>query len=365
MSLANRWMATLAAVSSMIACADGSPSPEPAAEEVVPLAQALGGFTPLWSGGVGETPLHVGLTLTVFKASSGGCDQPIVVLTTTGEVLPTQPLPTCARIDAAASSNFDVVVADSSGRTIYSLAPSNDGMTAGSGAPAPIGGSGGAGGSGGGSDAWNPIVVTQGGSITNLLFRTDYVFWKDSTGLYRASSSGGAPSMLKGTEYTPLGIEASTLYVQHKSSGSTYSLRSMPVSGGGTTTLLSQSVAFEPGFTFDANKFYWTEGSGVSGTTHRLRSLTKSGSSLSTVRSSTTERYQVPLSDSSALWWTEVTISTGAVRFRRRSHSNGSVVSVSLPVLAISAMTLTPSAIYVAGLVDGSPDPYVLARTQR
>jgi hypothetical protein len=315
------------------------------ADDVAVIQQALGGFTELWSGEAAEVPVHIGPEYTVFRTSIT-CNQPVLLRTRTGARITTTALPNCPNVTAAASDG-GVFVADSANRTIWEYGPQL------------VGGSG----PGEGDYMRWAVATTPGNDIKKVLLNSTHIYWQDSAGIHRVGRGGGT-SQLLASSGSLLGIDGSVLYTQTVSGGN-FSLNSVPVTGGTQTSLRVHTMSFAPGFSFDANHFYWTEGTGVSGTLHRVRRLTKSGATLSTHTSSTTAMYQLPRTDGSFLWFRQQTISTGAAVIRRSNLSNGNNVTANFPMAYLDEMHVMPDWIYVAGRVSTSEKRWTLLRTSR
>src|SRR5689334_4529476 len=148
---------------------DGSSGPEPGIEQV---SEALGGFTQLWNGANGETPLYVNSDWTAFKHVSAGCDQVDAIETVSGIAVTLAPLPTCGAVTAAGGDS--TLFVGTSAQKIYSVRHL---MSGGAGMQFDY--------------TWDLVVNTSGTNISKILVDAVNVYWQDSTGIYRAPRTGG------------------------------------------------------------------------------------------------------------------------------------------------------------------------------
>jgi hypothetical protein len=270
-----------------------------------------------------------------------------VLKTSTGDPLSfNNALSICPSITAAGSNSFGIAVADASTGAI-AFGSSPFGQAGAGGAPPGY--------------SWT-VIATGQSNVTKVVVGSSEVFWQSSTAIRRVSIGGGQVQTVN-TGDTLLAVESGTVYVQNLGDA-TYTLKRIAPNGT-TTELAYNDASFAPGFTFDANHFYWTEGSGMNGTTHRLRRVAKAGGTPSTFHSSQSAKYESPLTDGSYVWWRQVNLADGSARLRRKNLSNDHYVDIPFPTPGFSAMRLMPDFIYVTGLLATNPDSNGLGHTAR
>jgi hypothetical protein len=338
------WLAALLTLC-LGACADASDRagvPDQGAPQIEQVPEALGGFTELWNGANGETPLCMSSTWTAFKHVSAGCEQIDAIQTSSGQAASVQALPTCGTITAAGGDG--TLFVGTSAQKIYSTGTVAGG--AGAGGPGPI-------------YAWQLIVSTSGSNISKILSDSTKIYWQDSSGIYRAPRNGGTSTKIGFSNRTLLAVDGSVLWVQRDDGGGQYSLRTISTgTGSPELTVATNTMPFASGFFVEDSYVWWVENGAADGY-NRLRRLTKADKTVATMKLSTTVTYQLPMRAGTVLYYVDKNISNGTVTMRSHNFTTGVQTSAPVSVLDVLHMVLGSSVFFTAQ-TSASPARYDL-----
>lgn len=154
------------------------------------------------------------------------------------------------------------------------------------------------------------------------------VYWADDVGIRKRGKAAisSVTTLAAGTRLDLLGVDATHVYYQqYIISPITYELRKVPLGGGASTLLATQTRRFSS-VALDASNIYWADNPGSGN--RFVKRVAKAGGAITTLH--TTARYIQSIAVSSSnLYWSETTSgdysSTGDIL--RRSAPSGSGVT--------------------------------------
>jgi len=212
---------------------------------------------------------------------------------------------------------------------------------------------------------WTELLPNDHSVIVGAFVNSSKVYFNTFAGeVYSYDIATGSRFLVtQGSTKALIGAEdPNTLYTQTQTSAG-YHLERQSASGGAPTRLATHSTPFLD-LVFDTNHFYFREAQ--ANARQKIMRVAKSGGTASEYLSHATDTLYSPLTNGSYLWWRQgpKVLTDGTARLRRKNLSNGNLVSVDFPTLALHEMRLGSSNnIYITGLVSTNPDRYGLVRT--